>query len=201
MEHGVVNPTNPVVLVHGFLDRQYIFKSMARYLKAQGWSVYALDLVPNDGRQSLPNLARQLQVFIDKNLSGSSNIDLIGFSMGGLVTRYYLQRMGGHERVERYISISAPNNGTLTAYSLPFPGIKQMRPNSDFLNDLNGDVESCLENIQVTWMWTPFDLMILPADSTRLPIGHEVKLPVAFHPWMLSDRQALAAVKKALLES
>ncbi len=200
MEHGEVNPTNPVVLVHGFLDRQYIFKSMARYLIAKGWSVHAVDLVPNDGRKSLPDLAHQLQTFIEANLSDSPNFDLIGFSMGGLVTRYYLQRMGGNERVERYISISAPNNGTLTAYSLPFPGIKQMRPESDFLTDLNYDVESCLEKIRVTWMWTPFDLMILPADSTRLPIGREVKLPIAFHPWMLSDRRALAEVEKALLE-
>ena len=195
-----MNPTNPVVLVHGFLDRQYIFKSMVRYLEARGWTVYALDLIPNDGQKSLPDLAEQLQVFIDANLNQTPNFDLIGFSMGGLVTRYYLQRLGGNERVERYITISAPNNGTLTAFSLPFPGIKQMRPQSDFLTDLNQDVESCLEKIRVTWMWTPFDLMILPADSSRLPIGREVKLPVAFHPWMLSDPKALAEVEKALLE-
>lgn len=195
-----MNPTNPVVLVHGFLDRQYIFKSMVRYLKAKGWSVYALDLIPNDGRKSLPELASQLQLFIEENLNHYPNFDLLGFSMGGLVTRYYLQRMGGNERVERYINVSAPNNGTLTAFSLPFPGIKQMRPNSEFLEDLNHDVESCLEKIRVTWMWTPFDLMILPADSTRLPIGREVKLPVAFHPWMLSDPKALAEIEKALLE-
>ena len=196
-----MNPTNPVVLVHGFLDRQYIFKSMVRYLEAKGWTVFALDLIPNDGRKSLPDLAEQLQAFIGENLSQTPTFDLLGFSMGGLVTRYYLQRLGGNERVERYVTISAPNNGTLTAFSLPFPGIKQMRPQSEFLEDLNYDVESCLEKIQVTWMWTPFDLMILPADSSRLPIGREVKLPVAFHPWMLSDPKALAEVEKALLES
>ena len=191
---------NPVILVHGWLDKKYVFKAMTRYLEAQGWSVYSLDLIPNDGRMPLPELALQLESFITKTLDPSQTFDLIGFSMGGLITRYYLQRMGGNERVERYINISAPNNGTLTAYSLPLAGIKQMRPGSDFLQDLNHDVESCLSKIRVTWMWTPFDLMILPADSTQLPIGREVKLSVPFHPWMLKDKKALDVVKTALLE-
>ena len=196
----MVSVKNPVVLVHGWLDKQEIFNTMKPYLEKEGWSVFTLNLVPNNGSKPLPELAEQLETFITDKLDASQKFDLLGFSMGGLVTRYYLQRMGGNERVERYINVSAPNNGTLTAFSLPLAGIKQMRPKSEFLQDLNSDVESCLEKIQVTWMWTPFDLMILPADSTRLPVGREVKLSVPFHPWMLTDSKALKIVKDVLLE-
>lgn len=193
---------NPVVLVHGWLDKQHVFNKMQRYLKQHGWTVYSLDLIPSDGRKPLPELAEQLEAFIAAKLAPSQKFDLLGFSMGGLVTRYYLQRMGGNQRVERYINISAPNNGTLTAKPLSgvLPGIKQMRPDSDFLKDLNSDLTVCLANIRVTWLWTPYDLIIMPPRSTCLPIGREVKLPVAFHPWMLTDNRSLVAVKEALSE-
>lgn len=191
---------NPVLLVHGFLDRKTVFRKMARHLTDQGWSVHALDLLPNDGRKTLPELAQQVQSYVQQNFQPSQAIDLVGFSMGGIVTRYYLQRLGGNELVERYISISAPNNGTFFAHGLPLAGVRQMRPNSELLTDLNRDVESALGKIKVTWMWTPYDLMILPADSSRLPIGKELKFSVPLHPWMLTDQTVLEAVAIALSE-
>ncbi|WP_099237428.1 esterase/lipase family protein [Synechococcus sp. BDU 130192] len=189
---------NPVLLIHGFLDRHTVFKPLTRYLGRQGWEIHALDLQPNDGRQALPVLASQIETYVHQHFGATQRFDLVGFSMGGIVTRYYLQRLGGNQRVERYVSISAPNNGTLSAYGLPFPGIRQMRPDSDLLQDLNRDVATALEPVKVTWLWTPFDLMILPAESTKLPIGTGVQLPVPLHPWMLSDPRALKAIAKAL---
>ena len=118
--------------------------------------------------------------------------------MGGLVTRYYLQRLGGVEKVPRYINISAPNNGTMTAYVLPNPGIKQMRPNSQFLQDLNKDIETTLNQIDVTVIWTPFDLMIFPPSSSKMGIGEEIKLPVLIHEQMVRHHQLLKTVSDSL---
>lgn len=170
---------------------------MEKYLTEQGWSVHSFDLKPNNGYKSLVNLARQIERYVEENFAPDQVFDLVGFSMGGLVTRYYLQRLGGNKRVERYVSISAPNNGTFSAL-LPLTGIQEMARQSEFIADLNRDVASCLEKIQVTWMWTPYDLMILPANSSELPIGREVKLSVPLHPWMVSDKRALEAVAIAL---
>lgn len=118
--------------------------------------------------------------------------------MGGLVTRYYLQRLGGINKVHRYISISAPNNGTLTAYTLPRPGVKQMRPNSEFLQDLNQDIKDSLSQINVTVIWTPYDLLIVPPNSSQINIGKEIKLPVLVHEWMVKDSRTLKAISQAL---
>jgi triacylglycerol lipase len=124
---------NPVILVHGIADRNFVFREMASYLSARGWLVHSLNLCPNNGQEKLENLAYQVGNYIKHVFPPSQPIDLLGFSMGGLVTRYYLQKLGGCDRVQRYISISAPHHGTLMAYFLPYLGVKQMRPGSAFL--------------------------------------------------------------------
>jgi triacylglycerol lipase len=191
---------NPVLLIHGLNDTTRVFKQMSVYLTNLGWMVHRINLTPNNGTARLENLANQVSHYIDKTFATGQPIDLVGFSMGGIVTRYYLQRLGGVGRVQRYISISAPNNGTFAAYGLNLPGIVQMRPNSSFLQELNRDAVEILGKLKTTVMWTPFDLMILPAQSSQIPLGKELTVPVLLHPWMLSDHRIMAAVARALSE-
>ena len=192
------NDRNPVLLIHGIYDTFAKFNTMKKYLTDLGWSVHCFSLKPNNGDGHLEHLAEQVDDYINNNFHSEQPIDLIGFSMGGLVTRYYLQRLGGVERVQRYINISAPNNGTMTAYALPKPGIKQMRPNSQFLQDLNKDIATTLNKIDVTVIWTPYDLMILPASSSKIGIGEEIKLPVLIHEQMVRDRKLLKTISDSL---
>lgn len=191
---------NPVFLVHGIIDRAYVFNSLRAFLEREGWTVYALDLIPNDGRARLEVLAQQLAVFIDRQVGRDRPIDLIGFSMGGLVSRYYIQRLGGLDRVDHFISICAPNHGTRLAFLMPlFAGIRQMCPNSDFLNDLNQDAIDQLGQINYTSLWTPSDLMIIPADSARMPIGRNLPIPAKMHAWTVSDARYHAEIAATLL--
>jgi triacylglycerol lipase len=173
---------------------------MVDFLTKEGWSVHCLDLVPNDGSASLAVLAEQVKQYIDGKFTPQQPVDLIGFSMGGLVTRYYLQRLGGVERIRRYITISAPNQGTLLGYGLPHQGVREMAWQSEFLQDLNRDCCQLLEGLQVTVIWTPFDLMILPPSSSHLEIGTEIILPVLVHAWMVSDPRCLKEVALALAQ-
>ena len=114
--------------------------------------------------------------------------------MGGLVTRYYLQRLNGIQKTHKYITISAPNNGTNMAHLLPLKGIEQMLPDSDFLQDLNQDVNEALNNIETLCLWTPFDIMIIPAESSVMGVGKEVNFPVLVHRWMLDDNRVLQEI-------
>lgn len=192
---------NPVLLVHGINDTVAKFKTMTAYLTTQGWSVHSLNLSPNNGWAPLEFLAQQVADYVGDHFAPDQKIDLVGFSMGGLVTRYYLQRLGGHEKVQRYISISAPNHGTVLGFGWPLKGILQMCPGSQFLEDLNRDYFQFLNKLQVTVIWTPFDLMIIPAQSSQLGIGKEVKLSVLIHALMVSDRRTLEVVRNALLDN
>ncbi|MEG3846390.1 triacylglycerol lipase [Microcoleus sp. herbarium19] len=188
---------NPVILIHGIWDTKTIFNKMSARLTELGWCVHSLNLTPNDGSLGLDSLAQQLADYISQTFHPQQSIDIVGYSMGGLVSRYYVQRLGGINRVQRFITISSPHSGTLTAYCLPLPGYLDMRPGSNFLQDLNRDVAT-LKQINFTSMWTPFDMMILPSHSSQMPVGKEVKLKVLLHRQMVTDTQSINALVEEL---
>ncbi|MGK7877626.1 MAG: alpha/beta fold hydrolase [Xenococcaceae cyanobacterium] len=188
---------NPVLLIHGIFRKKSVFNKMSAYLNSLGWEVHRFNLKPNNATLGLDKLAVQVADYIENTFPFSQPLDLVGLSMGGLVSRYYVQRLGGINRVQRFITISSPHNGTLMAYALPFTGCVQMRPGSAFLQDLNRDVE-ILEQLNYTSLWTPYDFIIVPAQSSQLGVGKEVKLSVFAHAMMVRDSSSLEAVAEAL---
>ncbi|NES85859.1 MAG: lipase [Moorea sp. SIO2B7] len=189
---------NPVLLIHGIFRKKNVFKKMYAHLNSLGLEVHSFNLTPNNGKVGIDKLAVQISDYVETNLSHVQQIDLVGLSMGGLVSRYYLQRLGGINRVERFITISSPHNGTWMAYILPLTVCMQMRPGSAFLEDLNRDVE-VLDKLHYTALWTPYDFIIVPGNSSQLGIGKEIKLPVFAHAMMVRDSRSLDAVAEALL--
>jgi triacylglycerol esterase/lipase EstA (alpha/beta hydrolase family) len=148
----------------------------------------------------LEKLAQQVANYVNDTFATAQPLDIVGFSMGGIVSRYYIQRLGGINRFQRFITISSPHYGTIVAYGTWLAGALQMRPHSDFLNDLNSDVEM-LKQLNFTSIWTPYDLMIIPTESSQLGIGKEITLPVLLHPLMLTDSRTLSIVAKILTKS
>lgn len=188
---------NPVLLVHGIDDTAAVFQTMSAYLQARGWSTYSPSLTPNNGDIGLEHLAQQVADYINTHIPKDQPFDIVGFSMGGIVSRYYVQYLGGIQRVQRLVTISSPHQGTWIAYLRQNRGAAQMRPNSEFLQTLNQHV-AMLNAIRFTSIWTPLDLTIIPANSSQMPLGEEVQVPVALHPAMVSDRRSLQAVASAL---
>jgi len=199
MQDLVTRPRS-VVLVHGIWDTAKIFHPLSRVLKSSRFAPLALDLKPSNGDVGLDQLAQQVATFVEDRIPPEEQFDLVGFSMGGLVSRYYVQRLGGIDRVGRLIAISSPHRGTLWAYTGSNPGSRQMRPSSAFLTDLNRDAK-VLERVNFVSIWTPFDLTIMPASSSSLGVGAEFKVPVALHPWMPRSRRCIELVSKLLLET
>jgi triacylglycerol lipase len=197
MNHSSDRHRVPVFLVHGITDTHRKMRPLQEAIEKQGRVAHAIDLHPNNGSVRLEELARQLQYFIHDR-SGDRPFDLIGFSMGGLVARYYVQKLGGIDRVQKFITISTPHRGTIAAYFAAGDGCEQMRPHSQFLQELNRE-KSTLDRCDYTAIWTPFDLIILPADSSKLGIGREISLPILAHFLMVSDRQAVNTVMEILV--
>lgn len=192
----------PILLVHGIWNQSSCFDQLRdRLLAAQLGPVSALDLVPNDGSVRIATLAKQIETAVDElHAHHGATVDLVGFSMGALASRYYVQRLSGRARVRRFVSISGPHEGTAAAYVLPFEGGRDMRPRSALVNELRADPDPW-GNVEVHVLYTPFDLAIVPATSSRLPrVASETKLPVALHRWMLTDRRAAARVIEILTD-
>ena len=190
-------PRNPVLLIHGIKDDARKMEPMARYLRAQGWDAKTMSYRPNWGQKGLEELARQVAQFVAENYAPGEKIDLVAFSMGGLVSRYYLQRLGGLDRVQRYVTISAPHRGTLLAYLIPNPGCRQMRFGSAFLRDLESDADR-LAQLEFTTIWTPLDAIIVPPRSSVMPQARSERLVIALHPLMVWQGRSLRAVRDAL---
>ena len=190
----------PIVLIHGLGDTARLFRRMAAHLEQTGHKVHCLDLVPNNGDTGLDDLALQIKDYVAEQFGPEEKFALVGFSMGGIVSRFYVQRLGGIERVLRFVTISAPHRGTWTAWLRANPGIRQMRPGSSFLRDLNDDC-SVLERTGFVSIWTRFDLMIVPAQSSILPTGRSIHVGAIAHPLMVNDRRVLRLVAKLLSEA
>jgi triacylglycerol lipase len=187
----------PIFLIHGIKDTARKMKRMETYLRQQGREVYSVTLTPSWGQVGLEELAEQLKTFIDAHARPAQPIDLVGFSMGGLVARYYVQRLDGLDRVKHLVTLGTPHHGTWTAFLLQNTGSRQMRPGSDFLCDLEHDSEQ-LKKISCTSIWTPFDLIIIPATSSRIDVGRNVMVPAIVHPLLVWCKKSVRAVAQAL---
>lgn len=173
-----------VVLVHGIYDSGVGLRSMAQYLTAKGCTVHSFTYRPNDGSMGLDVVAGQLAAFVKQELPPAGKFDLVAFSMGGLVARSYIQDAGGAKRLRNFVSISAPNHGTLLAHLLWNPAGRQMRPDSGFLNHLNSDV-ACYGGIPCLTLRTPFDLAIIPSVTTEMTFAKNVEVHIPLHPLMV----------------
>ena len=189
----------PVLLVHGFGDTTRLFRRMASHLERAGREVHCFDLVPNNGAEGLERLAMQIAKYVGERFKPEQKFDLVGFSMGGIVSRFYVQRLGGIERVLRIVTISSPHRGTWTAWLRGNAGVRQMRPNSEFLRELNQDC-AMLERARFVSIWTRFDLMIVPARSSVLPVGRSIQIEALAHPLMVRDRRVLRLVETILMD-
>ena len=190
---------NPVLLVHGIDDTCAIFWRMVLTLENLGWEVHTIDLSPSNGEAGLKPLAAQVAAYVERTFEPEQSIDLVGFSMGGIVSRYYVQRLGGLERVDRLVTVASPHNGTWTALLRPNLGASQMCVGSRFLRDLNWDAAQ-LQKINFTSLWTPFDSMIIPPVSSEMSVGESRQVWVGGHAWMVTDAKSILAIAETLAE-
>jgi triacylglycerol esterase/lipase EstA (alpha/beta hydrolase family) len=114
----------PVVLLHGTYATPYnSFAALAPALRASGWCVFAPALGASPvpfikGWQPIERSATQLGGVIDAVLAttGAEQVDLVGYSQGGVVARAYLTdpALGGarRARVHALVGLSVPNHGT-----------------------------------------------------------------------------------------
>lgn len=188
----------PVVLTPGYEDDERKVTYLARRLHRLGRTPIALAPQPSDGTVVIEELAQRLAALIDAAVGTERAFDFFGFSMGGLIGRYYLQHLGGAARVQRFVTLATPHRGTYSAHLVNGkPAVAQMRPGSDFLTRLNDDPVH-LDAVEFVALWTPFDLSVTPSNHAYVPGRPQRVLYSPFHGTLLRDPWVLAAVCGAL---
>ena len=176
-----------IVLVHGFGDSGRRFARLQRRLDAAGHHCHCPTLKPADARYGIADLAQKLAAYIDAQLPSSTHFAVVGFSMGCLIARTYLQQLGGAARAYAFFAISGPHHGSWLAYGYPGQGCREMRRGSAFLQQLAQSVDA-LTPLPLFAYRTPFDLMVLPSRSAHWPEAHNRVVPTLLHRGMVSSK-------------
>jgi pimeloyl-ACP methyl ester carboxylesterase len=186
----------PVVLVHGtFADMSDSWQALSPLLKNNGWCVFALNYGSYAGSGSIGiygtgeirNSAKELSAFVDKVLTatGTSKVDLVGHSQGGMMPRYYLKFLGGASKVNTLVGLSPSNHGTtldgLAILAAFFPGAtgllcpacEEQIVGSSFLTELNSGGDT-VPGVEYTVIQTRYDQVVTPYTSAFLS-GSNVK--------------------------
>lgn len=168
---------NPVLLIHGLTADSLSWVVFKARLEADGFRVFTVD-IPNRGfgdiaRNSQTVAARVAQI---KQQTGASKVDLIGHSEGGIEARYYIKFLGGESHVGRYVSLGAPEYGTVLAnFSTVFNlaglvgcvACYQMATGSAFLATLNSG-DDTPGSIRYTTIYSIYDALVQPYWNAAL---------------------------------
>ncbi|MCK1795521.1 alpha/beta fold hydrolase [Streptomyces sp. XM4193] len=158
----------PVVLVHGFIDNRSVFALMRRSLRRHDWPVVTgFNYSPFAG--DVPATARQLADLIEDvcTRTGHHEVDLVCHSLGGLVARYCVQRLGGDSRVHTVVTLGTPHLGTSAAPLLSLhPIVRQIRPDSRVMAELAEPVPEC--RTRFISFHSDLDPVMSPPQTARL---------------------------------
>ena len=170
-----------------------IFDPLVATLEQHGCRCFAPSLQPNDFRFGARDLSLKLSGEIDAHFGTKEPFVLVGFSMGGLVSRDYVQNLGHGGRVRALFLISTANQGTLWAALSPRHGVRELAPGSAFLHQLNADL-SAWNGIPVFAYWTPLDFVVFPSTNSRCAFGHTRAIFCLLHPSMPSQHEIMTDI-------
>lgn len=167
----VVAAGTPILLVHGLVGNRSIFRLLRRALRRRGFGrVLTVNYSPftYDVRSAAATLARLVERTCEE--TGYERVHVVGHSLGGVVARYYVQRMGGDARVHTLCTLGSPHAGTVTARLLPTrlaPAlVRQLRPGSSLMTELAEPAPGC--RTRFVSFWSDLDQLIVPKRSARL---------------------------------
>jgi hypothetical protein len=157
----------PILLVHGMVDNRSIFTLLRRGLRRRGFHrVLTLNYSPltRDVRIAATGLATRVEQLCEE--TGFERIHVIGHSLGGLIARYYVQRLGGDARVHTLVTLGTPHGGTRAARVVPHRLARQLCPGSDLIRELAEPAPGCRTRFLA--VWSDLDQMITPKRNARI---------------------------------
>ena len=158
---------NPVLLVTGWVGSPNHFAVLENRLKIDRWQVFTLNLKHIDV-EDMEKAAAEVQHKIeDIRIQTKSKVDVVCYSVAGLVVRYYLKFMGGINAVQRYVSVGTPHYGTTVMFLLA--DLDHLLPGSGFLEQLNTPVETT-GNIHYTAVWSSVDEIVQPVENGKFKV-------------------------------
>ena len=190
----------PVILSEGTFASMYnSFGAIAPDLADNGYCVYAFNYgqtIPFSSIYATGNIAAsagQLSAEVNSVLAqtGASKVDIVGWSQGGMMPRYYIDDLGGAAKVNMLVAFAPSNYGTTldgittlvadyglegvsTALLSPLcDACVQQEQGSSFLASLNQT--PTVPGVQYVVIETSHDEVVTPYTNAFLPAGPNVQ--------------------------
>ena len=190
----------PVVLVEGTFSSMYnSFGAVSPDLVNNGYCVYAFNYgqtLPLTGIYATGEIAAsagQLSTEVSNVLAAThaSKVDLVGWSQGGMMPRYYLNNLGGAAKVNMLVGFAPSNYGTTldgllylisdlgtlglatALLSVTCPACAEQLQGSSFLNNLNAT--PTVPGVKYVDIETRDDEVVTPYTNAFLPAGPNVQ--------------------------
>ncbi|MFI6866360.1 esterase/lipase family protein [Nocardia sp. NPDC050406] len=178
----------PVVLAHGTDSSAYSdWAAIGPVLARAGFCVFALNYGGKPGEESFGTediwaSSAQIGAFVDAVLAatGARQVDLVGFSQGANVTRYWINKLGGASKVGHWVGLASPTYGGIMYGIVPVanyvPGLftvfelatstaaVQQAAGSPFIEALNAGGDT-VPGVRYTTIGSRVDEMIQPFDN------------------------------------
>lgn len=161
-----------VAFVHGYGASGAVFLPLRERVERE-LGVATLEYTYGS-RWSFDRITRGLAERLGAARRDGVTLDIVGHSLGGLVTRWYLQELGGAEHVRRAVLLATPHDGTTNARLALGPVRSVLSPRSPVLSRLAASRASA-EGVVHTALVAGADLMIRPPASAAALSGADVR--------------------------
>jgi pimeloyl-ACP methyl ester carboxylesterase len=183
----------PVLVLHGSLDHRSTVDVLERELRRHGSGVlHAVDYGELTATGDVRMAAHELRGHVDRvrELTGADRVRLVAYSLGGVIARYLVQRLGGDAVVDTLVTVGSPHGGTRAAHLWPTALARQLIPGSELLTELTEPAPGCRTRFLV--VASRMDQFVVPAgnalvehpdlrvDTLELPDAGHLSLTV--HP-------------------
>ncbi|HET9899094.1 MAG TPA: alpha/beta fold hydrolase [Streptosporangiaceae bacterium] len=190
----------PVVLVEGTFASMYnSFGALSPDLVNNGYCVFAFNFgqtLPFTGFYAMGDIrssASQLSAEVNRVLTatGASKVDIVGWSQGGMMPRYYINNLGGASKVNMLVGLAPSNYGTnlggltnlladlgvlgldTALLSVTCEACVQQFSGSSFLTSLNK--QPTAPGVKYVVIETQGDEVVTPFTNAFLPAGPNVQ--------------------------
>jgi triacylglycerol esterase/lipase EstA (alpha/beta hydrolase family) len=186
----------PVVLVHGLGGNRGLWLPLRLFLRMNGHRrVHAFGY--KDG--TIEQHAGDLKGFLDAVLltTGEGQVDIVAHSLGGIIARYGIQRLGLAGKVRTLVTMATPHQGTYAARYANTTLTRSLRPESDVIQGLNAD-DLAGYPLRFFSIYSNRDVYVVPAEGMTHPAAENVFLPDVSHSEYLVSPQVFRVVASCL---
>jgi triacylglycerol esterase/lipase EstA (alpha/beta hydrolase family) len=136
--------------------------------------------------------------------SGEEKIDILAECTGGLISRHYIQSLGGDKKVSRLVTFVSPQNGInklpLVSGFVSWPALRDLTPNSAFLKAVQS--KPLPADVAMTSIYTCTDEYIQPYRTSIVNGATNIGLCNGFvgHFQTMYDPQIYLVMHDALVK-